>query len=338
MVDSAAGVPASLALPCRLPKPTLRRRAVCAQSAYLQRTPCTSPTRWPRTTGSAQRRADDDPLDERLARRAPSGRPRRAATSLIGARPYPVSARPYARRLSIAVTRWYCASPQASSPPRSAFRWASVGEPSTDAVMRTPSPCDGGHLRPAGVVRVTRLGADQRQRADQVVGRGQRATAGDRRGRPRRPRADERVAERRRQEGRHVARARDVTRLVEPVRVLEVRRGEPELPSPSRSSARRTAGSSPSPTYAARAVAASFALGTSAAIARSCTVSLSPARRLTLDSPTRAARGDTVTTSERRACSSATSTVISLVMLAGARATSGERAARTTASGPPRTM
>ncbi len=96
-------------------------------------------------------------------------------------------------------------------------------------------------------------------------------------------------------------------------------------------------GTEPPPTCTASAVAASFALGTRVAIARSRTVSRSPTRSLALDSPTPAASGVTVTTSSRRARSSATSTVISFVMLAGARCASGARTARTTASGPPRT-
>ena len=54
------------------------------------------------------------------------------------------------------MTGWYCARPHASSDARSAFRCASLGAPSTEAVIRTPSALDGRHLRPAGVVRVAR--------------------------------------------------------------------------------------------------------------------------------------------------------------------------------------
>src|SRR4029453_7308198 len=78
---------------------------------------------------------------------------------------------------------------------------------------------------------------------------------------------------------------------------------------------------SPLPTCAASAHAASFALCTSAASTRSCTEMRSPARRLIVDSPTAAADGGATTTSSSFAWSSATSTVISFVMLAtGTRA------------------
>ena len=59
-----------------------------------------------------------------------------------------------------------------------------------------------------------------------------------------------------------------------------------------------------------------MALWMSDASIRSWTVIRSPARRLMDDSPIEAACGDTVTTSVGFVCSSATSTVISLVMLA----------------------
>ena len=68
-----------------------------------------------------------------------------------------------------------------------------------------------------------------------------------------------------------------------------------------------------------RAYAASFALWISAAARRSRIGSRSPGWRRIDDSPTRAAIGRTVTSSPGRACSSATSAVISFVMLAKAR-------------------
>ena len=120
------------------------------------------------------------------------------------------------------------------------------------------------------------------------------------------------------QERRHVARAREVTGLVEPVRVLEVRRGEPELLAPSRSSARRTAATEPWPTYSGErgggVVRARDERGDREVAHRQLLA------RAQVDASTRRPAppaGDTVTTSSRRACSSATSTVISLVMLAG---------------------
>ena len=73
---------------------------------------------------------------------------------------------------------------------------------------------------------------------------------------------------------------------------------------------------SPWPTSSASATAASFALWISAALTRSLTRSRSPARRCTVDSPTAAASARTRTTAFQRTCSSATTTVMSLVMLA----------------------
>ena len=98
--------------------------------------------------------------------------------------------------------------------------------------------------------------------------------------------------------------------------------------APAGSSARRSAARRPCPTWSASASAASFALWISAASSSSRTVSRSPARRLALDSPTLAAGGLTVTTSDGFVRSTVSSTVISLVMLAiGTRAWASRDAA-----------
>ena len=246
MVDSAAGVPASL--PCRADcrnrlcgdercarnQPTssehphladpLTRGRTGSGSAELTTTRSTSgfPTRTVRTTVVARRRACT----------------RRAAVARSRARPYDAAA---VDRLDAVVLR-EAPGEAARRDRRSAG--PRVGEPSTEAVMRTPSPLHGRDLRPAGIVRMPRLGADQRQRADQVVGRGQRAAAGDRRRRAGRPRPDERIARappsggsscRARSRRDPAGRARAGSRSASSVRPSSV---------PSRSSARRTARSS----------------------------------------------------------------------------------------------
>src|SRR6476659_4286785 len=81
------------------------------------------------------------------------------------------------------------------------------------------------------------------------------------------------------------------------------------------------------PAAIASAVAASLALGTSAPMTRSRTGSRWPARSSSDDSPTRAAAAGTVTTRSSGRCSRATSTVMSLVMLAIGRGVSALRAA-----------
>ena len=89
------------------------------------------------------------------------------------------------------------------------------------------------------------------------------------------------------------------------------------------------ASSSPRPTWAASAIAASLALWTMAAAIRSRTVIRSPARRRTPEPVTPTASRSTVTTSSSFVRSSATSTVISLVMLAGGTRCCALRVSRT---------
>ena len=99
----------------------------------------------------------------------------------------------------------------------------------------------GGHLGPARLGRVARLDAEQAGIAgEQVVPGRQPPAAGDRR----RPvvdhGADHRVLHRDPREPGDVARARVVARLVEPVRVREVRVAQAEPLRPRRSSSRRS--------------------------------------------------------------------------------------------------
>ena len=98
------------------------------------------------------------------------------------------------------------------------------------AVHGRTAPFRTGSLRPPGIARVTGLPGDKRRPGlEQVVGAGKRAAAGERHARTLEGGADERDAERVANELGHVARARDVSALVQAVRVLEVRVGQAEL-------------------------------------------------------------------------------------------------------------
>ncbi len=187
------------------------------------------------------------------------------------------------------------------------------------------------HLRPAGRPRVAGLAAEELgQQADQVVGRRRR------RGRRRstalalpRPLADERVAQRgARAERRHLARWRGAP-ADRGREGCGTGCGEARAHRAFAFISATNRATEPPPACTARAVAASFALGTSAPMARSRTVIRSPGRRKIVDSPTPAASGVTTTTSSSCERSSATSTVISLVMLAIGLRSSGARAAST---------
>src|SRR6266540_2472027 len=94
----------------------------------------------------------------------------------------------------------------------------------------------------------------------------------------------------------------------------------------------------PRPTCCASAHAASFALWMSAASSKSRTVSCSPARSGTLDSPTAAASGEIVTSSVGLASSRVRRTVMSLVRLATGTRRAGFWASSTSPVRPSSTM
>ena len=130
--------------------------------------------------------------------------------------------------------------------------------------------------------------------------------------------ADQRLLQRGPHEPHRIARARDVPGLIEAVRVDVLGVAQAELPG-LRIHERDEAGDRAAADVEASAIAASFALGTSAPIAevahRDPLAGAQEERRLA-DPGGRLRHGDDVV---GRACSSATSTVISFVMLATGR-------------------
>ena len=114
---------------------------------------------------------------------------------------------------------------------RSLSRCASVGAPSTVTVIADRPLLREADLRPAGERRVARLARDEpAERADEVVGRADPTPAREPGGRRAGVAAEHRHAERLAQELGTVARRRDVSRLVEPVRVPVARPREPQPP------------------------------------------------------------------------------------------------------------
>ena len=223
----------------------------------------------PRATGSATTAGDDDPLDERPVDADAAARSRRGATSATGGLPV-------ARRGDVAYVRVAvddrrrpvaARGPRRAAPRGRRSRCASLGAPSTTAVIPTPSRPRGRDLRPAGVVGVPGLDADEPGSCR--AGRGRRRATrppDDRsRVRRRRPRGS-RVAERRRAAASSTSRALEtwpgasspcgfakcVSREPERARLRVHQRDEPR---------HRAAAD-----VAASAVAASFALGTSVAV------------------------------------------------------------------------
>ena len=278
-----------------------RRRAATGRrpAARRRRRPCRGAARG--ATGSGRRAA------RRRARRA-DGRSasagRRRAARRSAERPQaPADRRP--RRTSAPgrrpATGGTSASPKRSSAARSASRCASVGAPRTVAVIVTPSRRGDGDLRPARVVRVPGLAADEARA---------RRRSGCRSTRPRARRRAWRVAAAGVPADERVARAlrggaAALSRAVEtwpgwssPCGLRYVRPREPERARRGvhpRDEARRP---SRRPRAAASAVAASFALGTSVPISRSRDGDALPgAEGESVDSPTRAAAAGTVTTS-----------------------------------------
>ena len=287
MVHSAPGVPPDLAQPCRLPKPTRRRRAVRARSAYLPAYTRTSPTRWPGDNGERERRADDDALDERLAdaHRADDASVARDEPDRRPAVPRRGERRRCGRRRS-PCTGWYWARPHEQ-------QGLEIGVPLRLARRAEHRRGDRGRRRarppPPATSRRRSCGPSWRRRAAACrAGRRSRSACGRRRS-SRSARVDHvrmnGIAERRRQQRRRRrGRSRRDPAWSSPCGFSKCVVGSPSACAFAFISATNR-GIEPSPTWTASAVAASFALGTSAAIARSRTVSRSPGRRMNVDSP-----------------------------------------------------
>ena len=154
----------------------------------------------------------------------------RGATRSTSGCPYPVSAVTYARPASITWTRRYWSRPYSRSSRSASFRVPRASLPSTVPYTVTPDLAAAAACDQPASTRVPGLPADERRPGhEQVVGGREGPAAGQGDGRARERITDERHAERVAHERRRVTRARDVPALVQAVRVLEVRVGEPEL-------------------------------------------------------------------------------------------------------------
>ena len=275
--------------------------------------------------GERERRRSDRRARRAASRSAASARCERGATSSTRAGPYPVSASAYTRPWSITCTRRYWSSPYERSSRSASFRAPRVSLPSTVPYTVTPplsaaAACDQPASRVCPVFPPTSGG----QLVEQVVGRRERpCLPGSATRRARQRVADERDSERVAHERRRVARARDVARLVEPVRVLEVRVGEAELLGFGVHELDETIGRSAADVKRERLRGVVRARDEHRAQRARRPSAPPPHGGTTVDSPTLAARGLTRTTSASCACSSTTTAVISFVMLAIARARAG---------------
>ena len=259
-----------------------------------------------------RRRLDDRARrDEPRAARAPNP-PRRSRTSGPGRRPSTAGSSP--GRTGAAPRGRDPVAPQtASRARRRSLRRRTLGRrrPATSR----PTPCDPSFPRRSrpprrSGCRSTRRRA--RRRAWRAAAPAYRRMIGHPKGGP--------------QKGRRVRGARDVARLVEPVRVAVPRVARGPSACAVAFMSVTNAGTLP-PARTASVVAASFALGTSVPITRSRTETRCPARRSSDDSPTRAATVGTLTVPSSGSRSRATSAVMSFVMLAIARGVSAPRAA-----------